>query len=64
MKNEIKYEVQFLDDCIDEWNTLDVFESKKEAKCARRDYRRFDKMESITVKYRIIKLTIIKEVVN
>ena len=64
MKDEIKYEVQFFDDNIDEWNTGDVFWSKKEAKDAVRDYKKFDKKVGMKFKYRIVKLIIKKEIVK
>lgn len=65
MKDEIKYEVQFRDDTlIDEWQSADVYYRKKDAKDAVRDFRKFDKEVDITVKYRIVKLTIKKEVVK
>lgn len=65
MKDEIKYEVQFFDDThIDEWQSADVYYRKKDAKDAVRDFRKFDKEVDITVKYRIVKLTIKKEVVK
>lgn len=64
MKDEIMYEVQFFDDCISNWIKMDEFESKKEAKCVIRDSKMFDKEEGLKLKYRIVKLTIKKEVVK
>jgi hypothetical protein len=64
LKDEIKYDVQFFDDYIPAWINIDVSESKKEAKCFVRDYKKFDKEDGLKFKYRIIKLTIKKEVVK
>jgi hypothetical protein len=64
MKDEIKYEVQFFDGNIDEWNSADVYWRKKDAKDAVREFRKFDKEVDIPMKYRIVKLTIKKEVVK
>jgi hypothetical protein len=65
LKGEIKYEVQSYDDRIDEWYPLDSnIELKKEAKCFVRDCMNFDKEQGLKLKYRIVKLTIKKEIVK
>lgn len=65
MKDEIEYEVQSYDDCFDDWYKLDsCIKSKKEAKSFVRDCKCFDKREGLKIKYRIVKLTIKKEVVK
>ena len=64
LKDEIKYEVQFFDYYISMWITLDVSESKKEAKSIVSDCKKFDKEDGPKFKYHIIKLTIKKEVVK
>jgi hypothetical protein len=65
LKREIKYEVQSYDDRIDEWYPLDSnIELKKEAKCFVRDCMNFDKEQGLKLKYRIVKLTIKKEIVK
>lgn len=65
MKYEIKYEVQSYDDRIDEWYTLDSnIELKKEARLFVRDCKDFDKKQGLKIKYRIVKLTIKKEIVE
>ena len=65
MKGWIEYEVQSYDDLIDVWYTLDSrIKSKKEAKAFVRDCKSNDKVEGLKIKYRIIKLTINKEIVK
>jgi hypothetical protein len=64
LKDEIKYEVQFFDDYIPAWINIDVSESKNEAKSIVSDYKKIDKADGRKFKYRIIKLTIKKEVVK
>jgi hypothetical protein len=65
LKDEIKYEVQFYDDCIDDWCILDSgIELKKEAKSIVHDCKMFDKEDGLKIKYRILKLTIKKEIVK
>lgn len=64
LKDEIKYDVQFFDDCIPAWVKMDEFESKKEAKSIVRDCKKFDKEDGLKLKYRIVKLTIKKEIIK
>lgn len=64
MKDEIKYDIQFFYDGIDDWDSLNVVETKKEAKDTVRDCKRLDKKDGVKLKYRIIKLTIKKEVIK
>lgn len=65
MKDEIEYEVQSYDDRIDDWYPLDSgIELKKEAKCFVRDCKNFDKEKGLKIKYRIVKLTVKKEIVK
>ena len=58
------YKVQFFDNELDNWFTLDVYHLKKEAKDAVRDFKVADKKEGLKLKYRIVKLTIKQEVVK
>jgi hypothetical protein len=65
MKDEIRYEVQSYDDNFGEWYTLDEgIKSKKEARLFVRDCMNFDKEQGLKLKYRIVKLTIKKEIVK
>lgn len=65
MKDEIEYEVQSYDDHIDDWYTLDSgIKLKKEAESFVRDCKKYDKESGLKFKYRIVKLTIKKEVVK
>jgi hypothetical protein len=65
MKDEIRYEVQSYGDHIDEWYPLDSnIELKEEAKSFVRDCMNFDKEQGLKLKYRIVKLTIKKEIVK
>lgn len=64
MKDEIEYEIQSFDD-IDEWYTIDEgIKTKKEAKLFVRDCKDWDKRKGLKIKYRIVKLTIKKEIVK
>lgn len=64
MKDKIKYEIQCFDD-IDEWYTVGVgIKTKKEAKLFVRDTKDWDKTRGLKIKYRIVKLTIKKEIVK
>lgn len=61
MKNEIRYEVQFCNYGLDDWHVLSKnIESKKKAKDIVRDCKAF----GVEFKYRILKLTIKKEIVK
>jgi hypothetical protein len=64
MKDEIKYEVQSASDHPIKWWTMCVFHRKKDAKDAMRDLILADLQHGLTLKYRILKLTIKKEVVK
>jgi hypothetical protein len=64
MKNKIKYEVQYSDDRTDEWRPIGVYYRKKDAKDAVRDFMFADLLHGMTLNYRIVKLTIKKEVVK
>ena len=65
MKDEIEYEVQSYDDRYDDWLTVDSgIKSKDEAKLFVSDCKKSDKQEGLKIKYRIIKLTIKKEIVK
>jgi hypothetical protein len=65
MKDEIKYEVQSYDDRIGDWYTLDEgIRLKKEARYFVLDCKDFDKEQGLKIKYRIVKLTIKKEVIK
>ena len=61
MKDEVEYEVQSFDRNIGVWYTVSIgIESKKKAKDEVRYCKKFNRE---SVKYRILKLTIKKEVV-
>jgi hypothetical protein len=65
MKDETKYEVQSYDDHIGDWDTADSgIKSKKEARLFVRDCKDFDKEHGLKLKYRIVKLTIKKEIIK
>jgi hypothetical protein len=73
MEEEITYEVQSFDDreginewrtLMGPWDTLAVFKTKQEAEKALRRFKRVDKIMDIKEKYRIVKITIKKEVLN
>ena len=65
MKGEIRYEVQAYDDFMDDWYTLDEgIKTKKEARLFVLDCKDFDKENGLKLKYRIVKLTIKKEIVK
>jgi hypothetical protein len=64
LKDEIKYEVQFFDDYIPAWIKMDEVESKNEAKSIVSDYKKIDKEDGRKFNYRILKLTIKKEIVK
>lgn len=65
LKDKVLYKVQFYDDCIDDWYTLDLnITSKKKVKCIMSDIKKFDKEEGLKLEYRIVKLTIKQEVVK
>jgi hypothetical protein len=63
MKDKIMYEVQYSDETFD-WDTVDVFYRIKEAKGAILDFMKEDEELGLTYKYRIVKLTIKKEIVK
>lgn len=64
MKDKIKYEIQCFDD-IYEWYTVGVgIKTKKEAKLFVRDTKDWDKVRGLKIKYRIVKITIKKEIVK
>lgn len=65
MKDEVEYEVQSYDDRMDDWYTLDSgIKSKKEARCFVLDCKDSDREAGWKIKYRIVKLTIKKEIVK
>lgn len=65
MKDEIKYEVQYYDDRIGDWDTADSgIKSKKEAILFVRDCKDSDKQQGLKLKYQIVKLTIKKEIIK
>lgn len=65
MKEEIKYEVQYFNDRFNKWEPFVCkYCRKKDAKDALRDFILTDLQHGQTYRYRILKLTIKKEVVK
>lgn len=64
MKDEVRFEVQSYDEFLKVWFEADTYHRKKDAKIAIRDFQLRDGEHGLVIKYRILKLTIKKEVVE
>ena len=65
LKDEIKYELQWFDDEKNKWGTICLSDTKKKAELEKRNLRETQKKYELGFfKYRIVRLTIKKEVIK